>query len=464
MDTKTAAFPLSKMILYSMGQFGWSLLNCILIGLVTFFYMPPETGKAVITPLISQKAVFGVFTIVGICSFVGLVVPVFTDPLFGSLSDKSKSVFGRRRKFMLLGAIPLASVTFLIFVPPIAHVSMINAVWVFAAIILFNVCMSAFKIPYIALVPELGSTSKARMLISTLTSISWILGYAVGMSIFAVKDIFAGIGMSPIASFRLCVFIFAVLALIGMLLPVCVVDEKRYCIKEQAQDAEGALKLLASAFKNSEFVVYTIGITLYYFADAFLQIGLVYFVTVLMKLPDSMTFNYFIAMMLLAFVWYPVVNIVAGKIGKKKLLIFGLIAQCLSFVLLSLCGLLSFVPAMAWGIGVIVLQSIVAAITGIVPMALLSDIIRADTIKTGVPKAGTYNGATSIIMKLPLALPALIFPSLLLLGRSIDKPTGVRLAAVIAACVMVLSIIVLFFYNEKKVFADLAQEEPELGQ
>ena len=97
MQKTVERIPVWKMVMYSLGQFGWSLLSAVAT-LLTYFYIPPETGEAAFPLLVTREAVFGM-TVVGVSGFLAQAVGLFFDPLMGALSDRSKSRFGRRTLF-----------------------------------------------------------------------------------------------------------------------------------------------------------------------------------------------------------------------------------------------------------------------------------------------------------------------------------------------------------------------------
>ena len=54
----------------------------------------------------------------GVALSVGRVLDAFTDPIVGSLSDRTKSRFGRRRPYMFVGAILLFAAMSFFFTNP----------------------------------------------------------------------------------------------------------------------------------------------------------------------------------------------------------------------------------------------------------------------------------------------------------------------------------------------------------
>jgi GPH family glycoside/pentoside/hexuronide:cation symporter len=449
--------PIWRMIMYSAGGFGTSLMGYVVGTLLPYFYLPPETGRASFPVLIDQRAIFLGMTVVGLSSFVCGLLGMIANPVVGPLSDRSRSRLGRRSSFMLVAILPYSVLGVAVFAPPLGEASAVNAAWVFVASVLFNIASSIYLVPWNALMPELGRSSRRRMLFSTFGSLAWAFGFIAGNAVFPLKDLLESAGMSPIAAFRAVTFAFAGLAGAAMLLPVLFVQERKWGSGKVSE--ERRLVNIKLALSNVDFVVNASSTIVYQLADRLLQLGMVYFITILIGLPEAEVFTLGAAMFGLSFVWYPFVLAATRKIPKKPVLMLGYALQCLSFAFIAAARSAVLPQALIVGI-VIFLQSLVGAITGILPAAIGADVIRADTLRTGIAKEASFGGAASLLSTIPSNLPGLLFPSLLLLGRSLENPAGVLLVALVGAAIMMAAILVFAFYNEKRTLATLA----ELGE
>ncbi|MGL4368538.1 MAG: MFS transporter [Spirochaetota bacterium] len=114
--------PFGLLVIFALGQFGWSLASFGACNTLLYFYMPPTdpATKQLVLPLfISQHPVLFAFTIIGAITFIGRLFDGFTNPFIATWSDRCKSRIGRRRFFMALSAAPFAVLSFLIFFPPV---------------------------------------------------------------------------------------------------------------------------------------------------------------------------------------------------------------------------------------------------------------------------------------------------------------------------------------------------------
>lgn len=449
-NQKVEKLPISKQIIFAFGQFGWSLAAFSGANALTFFYMPPENAEQALFPAyIFQGAVFGIATIIGLINAGSRVFDAITDPWIANLSDRSTSKFGKRRLFMGIAAFPFALFSLLIFVPIVPHESVWNTIWLIFTILLYYLSVTAYCTPYNALISELGHTSKERLNISTLISITWALGFALGNQLYVFRTIVADkFELSNTASFQLVLAFFAIIAFVFMMLPVLFIKEKKYA--ESHTTDEGVFQSVRAAFKNKNFLSFTLSDFMYWLSLTFIQVGISYFIIVLLKLDESLISFLMLLMFVLSFVFYVPVNLVARKFGKKKLLIFAFALFGFVFVLAALFNKLPFSPELQ-AYTVIALASIPLAVFGILPNAVIADLAEADGIKTGKYKAGTFFAARTFMMKMGISVANLIFPSFLLLGKSTMNDTGIRLAAISAIIFCIVGLLLLLKYNEKEI-------------
>lgn len=102
----------------------------------------------------------------GVMGFLFLLSRVWdavSDPLAGYWSDRTRSRIGRRRPWLLAGALPVGLVFYAMWAPPTAVGSGTPlAVWMGAAIILFYTGMTIFNMPHDSLAAELSDSYEDR--------------------------------------------------------------------------------------------------------------------------------------------------------------------------------------------------------------------------------------------------------------------------------------------------------------
>jgi GPH family glycoside/pentoside/hexuronide:cation symporter len=437
--------PLSKQIVYSMGQFGWSLLAGIVSSFLVFYYIP--TTESGISTKIPQVTFFGVFTIIGLITMAGRLFDAITDPWIATLSDRSKLKRGRRISFMRRAAIPFAVLTVLVFWSPIKGENPINAIFLAVTLLLFYLFLTMYVTPYFALLSELGHTSEERLNLSSYISITWFLGFAVSSQAPLLWNTLVNMGYNKEVSIRLALSILSVIGLIFLLIPVFFIDEKRYC--EAVPSELKMIDSIKATFRNKEFRIFVFSDLVYWVAMTLFQSSLLYYITILLDMPEEMFGILFILLGVGSFLFYVPINIIAKKTGKKKLLIFAFGMFVIVYVFGFFLGKLPLSTTVQAYI-LVILGSIPMAIFGIIPNVVIADIAEYDAKKTGIRREGMFFGTRTFMSKIGQMISMLVLSSLLLLKRNGSNEIGIRLTTIFAALFCIVGLILLLMYNEEK--------------
>ena len=444
-----------KMWCFAIGQFGWSLLSALITNWLVYFYQPDRASQAAgQTLFIPQgRVILGIATIIGGIAAVGRIFDAVTDPLIANLSDRSKNPKGRRIPFMQKIALPFAIITVLVFWAPVNGISNVNGVWLLITLLLFYLFMTTYCTPYNALISELGTTQDTRISISTYISVTFLLGSAIGYAAPYVwgplTPVFGRIG-----AIRMTFIIFAVIGFIALMVPTFTIREKDYINAIPSDD--DAFSSLVKTFKNGDFRVFVGSDVLYFVALTIFQTGLPFFITTLMKLPETMTTILYIAMTLLSFVCYPLVNMLAHKLNKKRLVLFGFCGLSCAYIITAISGLFG-IGGMIWGVLVVIVAAFPMAILGILPQAIVADIAQADAMVTGEKREGMFFAARTFAFKMGQSLSMLLFTAF----ASISPETGLgyRIAAITATIICLIGALILSRYDEKKILGIIVPKE-----
>ncbi|WP_442598799.1 SLC45 family MFS transporter [Neobacillus sp. D3-1R] len=153
---------------------GWALYN----GFVPFF----------LNNYLSSTA------LIGFLMTMDNYIALFLQPYIGSRSDRTRSRFGRRMPYLLVG-IPLASVFFAL-IP--FHQSLVTLI---IFMLCMNLSMAIFRSPTIALMPDItpeAHRTKANGIINFMGGLGAILAFSVGAFLFSVMESLPFIAVSII--------------------------------------------------------------------------------------------------------------------------------------------------------------------------------------------------------------------------------------------------------------------------
>ena len=414
--------PIAKVWAFAVGQFGWALLSGIISNWLVYFYQPDQEtlsqGQTVFVP--QGLVVLGLVTVVGGITAFARFFDAFVDPAVASLSDRCDSKAGRRMPFLKFAALPLAVVTVLVFWSPINGTSWVNAAFLFVTVIGYYIALTFYCTPYNALIAELGHDSKQQLTISTAISFTWVAGTAIAY-------------VAPV--------------IWGAFVPM--MGEKDYV--NSRPTSESTIESLKQTFSDGEFRKFVCSDVVYWVAITTFQTGLPFFVTSLLKLPETTTTIYFVLMTGVSVLFYLPVNILANRVGKKRLLLIAFVIFTCAFAFAGALGsgVLAFIPAMAQGLTLSVVGAIPMAAFGILPQAIVANIADASSKTTGQDRQGMFYAARTFAMKMGQSVAMLLFTGVSTIGMA--SGAGYRIAAVCAAVLCGLGGIVFAFYNEKKV-------------
>lgn len=101
----------------------------------------------------------------GLLIFMARIYDAITDPLSGWLSDRSKSKMGRRRPFLLAGALVSAVSFAAVFNSPFEGSGAATTLYVLATLLLYTTGYSLFNVPYMAMPAEMTHSYHERSVI-----------------------------------------------------------------------------------------------------------------------------------------------------------------------------------------------------------------------------------------------------------------------------------------------------------
>ena len=456
--------------IFAVGQFGWSLLSGIispwLVHLYTGVHSPGETN-GIFGQFITQNPILASITLFGLITMVGRLFDAVTDPLVASWSDRAAFKGGRRIPFLRAAAIPFALVTVAVFVLPQTESLAANNAIMFALLMLFYLLMTIYCTPYNALIAELGDTQKHRINVSTYISFTYIAGFSLATLVPSLSGALEGMAGSQENALRIAIGIMCALAAVAMLVPALYIRERDYIEGKPVQSP--VFRSLVLTYRNRQFRRFVYADVIYFFAVTLFQTGLADFETRLMLIPAENTFLLTVVMTVVSLCLYPLVNRLAPRLGKKRIIVVGFFAYAAVFFITSVAG-----TGMSWGFLVAVTAGIPMAILGILPQACVADVSELNTLETGEDRSGMFFAARTFAMKLGQALSMLIYTSITAAAVAIVQAhtdgAGVeqlsqelqlqiqgpyRTAAAVATVACLIGAVLFLFYNEREILSKI---------
>jgi GPH family glycoside/pentoside/hexuronide:cation symporter len=362
-------------VIYGVGDLGFSLTGTI-IGAYFAIFLTDVVG---INPAIAAVAIF-----------IGRTWDYVNDPLFGHLSDRTRTRWGRRRPFLLFGALPYAIAFALMWLRPPLHTDWNLAIYYAIIYVVYDAAATFVYMPYYALTPELTSDYDERTALTTMRMFFSILG---GLVAFTVPLAIIGV-LSPGNSQRVLLMgvSFGIVSAVPLLLVFFKTRERPEFMQQSQPSLRQSFK---AAWGNKPFIF---GMFIFLFTwvsfDILTTILLYFIKYVLGQAANSDLIMGVI--FVTAICALPVWNYASRRLNKRLAYIVGIAFWAVvQLVLVTLgpsssLGLILFLCVLA-GIGV--------GAAHVLPWSIIPDAIEYGELKTGERHEGMFYSLITLSQK-----------------------------------------------------------------
>ncbi len=328
----------------------------------------------------------------GLIPLLGRFVDAFSDPLMGWLSDRTRTRFGRRRPFFVVGAIPYGVLFALLWSEAPFDGELARFAYYAVIYCLFSLAMTVPSVPYLSVLPEMAADYDERTTLNTYRAAGSIVGAVFALAMRPLADAFGG-GASGFASAGWCVGV----ALIPLWFVVFAATFERF--SERPSHAP----LLASAREALARANFRRLIGFYLFGRVAMDIAstmLLLFYTFWLFRADLFepVMGCFFLFVIVGYVFW---RRVAERRDKARVFIVGsLWWMAISF---SLLFAQPSWPALAYFL-ITPLFAVGFAVVDLMPWSMIGEVIDEAELENGERREGIYNGIFTFVRKLGGAL------------------------------------------------------------
>ena len=333
----------------------------------------------------------------GAIFFVARSFNAVADFTMGVVSDRTRSRFGRRRVFLLVGAIPLGIAFALLWQIPGLSGGALVAYYLVVAI-LFNVVFSFVSIPYNALMPELTQSYDERTQLSgyrmALAFVGNLLA-AAGVALL-VDAIFGGEAEYP-TSYPIMGVLFGLVTTLLILVTFAGTRER---VKGEPASSGGLVAAVRSLSQVREMrLALGLFIANQVAADIFMTV-VIFYIKDVMAVDADLTFVIMAIPLVVAVAAAPLWVVIGERMGKRRAyLIAG------TYFIVPLVAMLVLPAGQLWLLIVVAVAAGVGmSATQVLPWSILPDVVEVDELQNGVRREGMFFGTTLFLYKVASAV------------------------------------------------------------
>ena len=325
----------------------------------------------------------------GIIIFVGKAWDAVTDPLMGMLSDRTKSKYGRRRFYFLIGAIPVFLSWVMLWYSFGITSEAVKIIYYMFAFMFFSTSFTLVMVPYNAVLADMTNDYNKR---SAFTGLR--LSFSAGAAILCgtVPGMITGSFANQQTGYLIMGLVFGLVFGISWLMVFFGTWENT----KSNGDTGFSYKNWFSVFKNKSFRIYALVFIFSQMAIDIIMAMAVFFLSVVLQKENLFT-PVMAAILVVQLVFIIIFSKVAQRFGKK---VPGIIAATV-WVITSI-AMFMFSPNTPDIVIILVCAFIGVGAAGcnLVSWSILPDISDVDELMTGKRREGLYSGVSTFLRKL----------------------------------------------------------------
>lgn len=385
MATDVVRVPLGHKLLYGVGYVSLGVTSIMVMTWIEERYLPTGTGGQAVVALVTGGAFLAALT-------VGRVIDAIADPLIGYWSDRTRTRWGRRKPFILVGG-PLFALMFaLMWLPPVQQAdalpSLWNAVYLALTASAFFFAFTVVVCPYLAMLPEITADPAERVSLGTWQGGFNVLGTVGGM-------VLAGYLVGAYG-YRTMAVVLAPILLICLWIPLLVPTP----VQAAAPCDFDLRRAIFSTLRNPWFPPYVFSQVCLWLSLSVVLAAALSMVKGLAGVGDDQAGLPVAAALLVAGALFPAMRPVAMRTGKRRLLLWGTIWFAVMMLPLMLLGRLPL-PLSVFGQAVLIMGLAGPSVATLfaLPNAMVADIVDHDESLTGQRREAIYFGVQGLLVK-----------------------------------------------------------------
>ena len=316
------------------------------------------------------------------------------DPLIGGLTDRTNTRWGRRRPWLLFGAIPFGLAWFLQWLVP--DWGQTGLFWYYLIVaLLLDTGFTAVNVPYTALTPELTQDYDER---TSLNSFRFSFSIMGGLAALVIHNVLIEAFPSVTQGYAVSAAVMGGVIILSNFITFAFTEESHF--KEAFEEDDPVfVEGVKIALKNRPFLYVVTIYLMSWLCIQFVQANMLLYVRYWVGGEDRFIQLAF-ALQVSAFVFLLIWSKVSQKWGKQKVyyvgMSFWIVVEIIIFFVQP--GQFNLV------LGLAVLAGVGVSVGYLIPWSMLPDVVELDELETGQRREGIYYGFFVFLQKLGISL------------------------------------------------------------
>jgi GPH family glycoside/pentoside/hexuronide:cation symporter len=357
-------------------------------------------------------------SLAGLALAITLVLEAITTPLFGYLSDNTKSKWGRRHPYMFLAAPTLALSIGLIFSVPAMESTWATFSYVLFVLIILRTSFSAFALPYAALGAELSKDYSERSVIMAYRNFfnigGTLLCYVLGFGVFLSRNENDLVSRESYVMFG---WVCAAFLLLSAFTAAWSSSGLRLRLQQVEQVSKSTLSHFSSelrnVFRNPSFIVLFLMVLTFSISQGTIESLSVHALKFFWDIPTSVTSNIFVLRTIGMACGIPLYSVLLRRLEKRDILILTILLMSALQFSLPLMGILGMVPRQGFELhlilyGAFIINGSLVTFLFISFGSMAADAADEHDLRFGVRREGLYFAGLIFSGKCALGIGTLI--------------------------------------------------------
>jgi GPH family glycoside/pentoside/hexuronide:cation symporter len=348
-----------------------------------------------------------------------LIWNAVNDPIFGLLSDRTRTKYGRRIPYLMVGG-PLLSITFVVvYLTPLNFEQWGYFLWLLIALIIYDSFFTIVGLNFNALMADLTINPEERAHLNLFAG----LGGGIGLSLtYILPLLFINYEVAPFSQnlppFLTIVMVFAIFGTIFIAFTAFGIKEPPELVPESS-DTFGLWFSTKATLKNKAFLTFVIFNFMMTYVVYAIQSNLPFYMADVIGVSGDNILSQFPLIFFLTFsvIGYPFGLYLNKTQGNKRAVFYLSIIVVIGFILITIANdtIFANISFMILGFGYSGQTLLV--------YTLLADVIDKDELETGQRREGAYFGINALITK-PAQSVSAVMSGLIFLLTSYNQDLG----------------------------------------